>query len=103
VLDAPGTIAAEFMITHFADGIAMLLRQLGRYAGPSGLPMAIESPDVRLVDLLLDAGYPVVPVKPSAIKTWRDSEMLPSANTDASDAPVIAEYLRLRAHTSWQS
>jgi transposase len=50
------------------------------------------------VDLLLEAGYPVVPVKPNAIKTWRDGEVLSGAKSDAGDAVVIAEYLRLRAH-----
>jgi transposase len=40
----------------------------------------------------------VVPVKPNAIKTWRDGEVLSGAKSDAGDAAVIAEYLRLRAH-----
>jgi len=47
---------------------------------------------------LLEAGHPVVPVSPNAIKTWRDGEVLSGAKSDAGDAAVIAEYLRLRAH-----
>jgi transposase len=98
VLDAGGKIIAEFVIEHSADGIATLIRRLACY-GPSGdLPVAIERPDGRLVDLLLEAGHPVVPVKPNAIKTWRDGEVLSGAKSDAGDAAVIAEYLRLRAH-----
>ena len=50
------------------------------------------------MDLLLEAGHPVVPVKPNAIKTWRDGEVLSGAKSDAGDAAVIAEYLRLRQH-----
>ena len=50
------------------------------------------------MDLLLEAGHPVVPVKPNAIKTWREGEVLSGAKSDAGDAAVIAEYLRLRAH-----
>ncbi len=38
------------------------------------------------------------PAKPNAIKTWRDGEVLSGAKSDAGDAAVIAEYLRLRAH-----
>ena len=57
-----------------------------------------QRPDGRLVDLLLEAGHPVVPVSPNAIKTWRDGEVLSGAKSDAGDAAVIAEYLRLRAH-----
>jgi transposase len=98
VLDAGGKIVAEFAVEHSADGIAVLLRRLARFGDPAGLPVAIERPDGRLVDLLLEAGHPVVPVKPNAIKTWRDGEVLSGAKSDAGDAAVIAEYLRLRAH-----
>jgi transposase len=97
-MDAAGKIAAEFTIEHSADGIAALIRRLARYGAPGDLPVAIERPDGRLVDLLLEAGHPVVPVKPNAIKTWRDGEVLSGAKSDAGDAAVIAEYLRLRAH-----
>jgi transposase len=98
VLDAAGKIAAEFTIGHSADGIATLIHRLARCGAPGDLPVAIERPDGRLVDLLLEAGHPVVPVKPDAIKTWRDGEVLPGAKPGAGDAAVIAGYLRLRAH-----
>ena len=75
-----------------------LVRRLAGYGQPGGMPVAIERPNGRLVDLLLEAGHPVVPVKPNAIKTWRDGEVLSGAKSDAGDAAVIAEYLRLRAH-----
>jgi transposase len=98
VMDAAGTIVAGFTIEHSADGIAELARRLARYGDPGDVPVAIERPDGRLVDLLLEAGHPVVPVKPNAIKTWREGEVLSGAKSDAGDAAVIAEYLRLRAH-----
>jgi len=98
VMSAAGKIAAEFTIEHSADGIATLTRRLAKYGDPGEVPVAIERPDGRLVDLLLEAGHPVVPVKPNAIKTWRDGEVLSGAKSDAGDAAVIAEYLRLRAH-----
>jgi len=99
VLDAAGKVKTEFTIAHTADGFADLLRRLGRLGGDRGeLPVAIERPDGRLVDALLEAGHPIVPVSPNAIKTWRDGEVLSGAKSDAGDAAVIAEYLRLRAH-----
>jgi transposase len=98
VMNAAGKIAAEFTIEHSADGIATLIRRLARHGAAGVMPVAIERPDGRLVDLLLEAGHPVVPVKPNAIKTWRDGEVLSGAKSDAGDAAVIAEYLRLRAH-----
>jgi transposase len=98
VMDASGKVVAGFTIEHSADGIAALVRRLARHGEASGMPVAIERPDGRLVDLLLEAGHPVVPVKPNAIKTWREGEVLSGAKSDAGDAAVIAEYLRLRAH-----
>ena len=98
VLDAAGKITARFTIKHSAGGIASLVRRLARYGDPAGLPVAIERPSGRLVDLLLEAGHPVVPVSPNAIKTWREGEVLSGAKSDAGDAAVIAGYLRLRYH-----
>ena len=99
VLDATGRIRAQFTIGHTAAGFADLLRRLARLTGdPAAVAVGIERPDGRLVDVLLEAGYPVVPVSPNAIKTWRDGEVLSGAKSDAGDAAVIAEYLRLRAH-----
>jgi transposase len=99
VLDAAGKIRTQFSIAHSADGFADLLRRLGRLTADRGdVPVAIERPDGRLVDALLEAGHPIVPVSPNAIKTWRDGEVLSGAKSDAGDAAVIAEYLRLRSH-----
>jgi hypothetical protein len=70
VLDPTGRIKAQFMIGHTAAGFAELLHRLGRLAGdPADVAVGIERPDGRLVDALLEAGYPVVPVSPNAIKT----------------------------------
>lgn len=98
VLDQTGRQKAAFTVEHTAAGFTGLIRRLGRLADPAKVPVAIERPDGRLVDALLAAGHPVVPVKPNAIKTWRESEVLSGAKSDPGDAAVIAEYLRLRAH-----
>jgi transposase len=97
-LDGSGRKVAAFTIEHTAAGFAKLADRLGKLADdPESVPIAIERPDGRLVDALLEAGHPVVPVKPNAIKTWREGEVLSGAKSDAGDAQVIAEYLRLRA------
>jgi transposase len=98
VMNAAGKVMAEFMIEHSAEGVAALVRRLARFGDPGDVPAGIERPDGRLVDLLLEAGHPVVPVKPNAIKTWREGEVVSGAKPDAGDAEVIAEYLRLRYH-----
>jgi transposase len=98
VQDATGRRVAAFTVEHTAQGLATLVARLARLGEPGSMPVAIERPDGRLVDALLEAGHPVVPVKPNAIKTWRDGEVLSGAKSDAGDAEVIAEYLRLRHH-----
>ncbi|GLW98284.1 hypothetical protein Misp02_23710 [Microtetraspora sp. NBRC 16547] len=97
-MDATGKIADRFTIKHSAEAIAMLIRRLAKHADPADVQIGIERPNGRLVDLLLEAGHPVVPVSPNAIKTWRDGEVLSGAKSDTGDAAVIAEYLRQRQH-----
>jgi transposase len=98
VLSAVGKIMAQFMIDHSAEGIATLIGKLAKFGDPAEVHIGIERPNGRLVDLLLEAGHPVIPVSPNAIKTWRDGEVVSGAKSDAGDALVIAEYLRLRHH-----
>ncbi|WP_163544205.1 IS110 family transposase [Occultella kanbiaonis] len=98
VLDHDGRQLAAFTVEHSAEGIALLIRRLARHADPADVQVGIERPNGRLVDLLLEAGHPVVPVSPNAIKTWREGEVVSGPKSDAGDAAVIAEYLRLRNH-----
>ena len=96
VIDADGRVADRFTIGHTAEGFERLIRRLARHGDPAELAVAIERPDGRLVDRLLDAGHPVVPVKTTAIKAWREAEVGSGAKSDPGDAQVIADYLRLR-------
>jgi transposase len=98
VLNTEGRTVDQFTVEHSADGIRGLVAKLARFGDPLDVQVGIERPDGRLVDLLLEAGHPVVPVSPNAIKTWREGEVLSGAKSDTGDALVIAEYLRLRAH-----
>ena len=98
VMSAAGKVLAQFTIEHTADGIASLIRRLAKHGDPEVVQIGIERPNGRLVDLLLEAGHPVIPVSPNAIKTWREGEVVSGAKSDAGDAIVIAEYLRLRHH-----
>ena len=98
VLDVAGRVLDRFAVAHSADGFARLVRRLAGHGAPDNLPVAIERPDGRLVDHLLEAGHPVVPVKTTAIKAWREAEIGSGAKSDPGDARVIAEYLRSRHH-----
>ena len=98
VLDREGRKISAFTIAHTAAGFAALAARLGKLGNTERMPVAIERPDGRLVDALLEAGHPVLPVKPNAIKTWREAEVLSGAKSDPGDAAVIADYLRVRFH-----
>jgi transposase len=98
VEDAGGRVIDRFTIGHGSEGFEQLVRRLARHGDPGLSPVAIERPDGRLVDRLLEAGHPVVPVRTTAIKAWREAEIGSGAKSDPGDARVIAEYLRLRQH-----
>ncbi|ADJ47848.1 transposase [Amycolatopsis mediterranei S699] len=98
VVDENGRGKTAFTLTHTAAGFTDLIRRLSKLGDPIEIPIGIERPDGRLVDALLEAGFPVVPVKPNAIKAWREAEVLSGAKSDTADAAIIAEYLRLRQH-----
>jgi transposase len=96
VIAGDGRVIDRFTIGHTAEGFERLIGRLAGHADPADLPVAIERPDGRLVDRLLTAGHPVVPVKTTAIKAWREAEVGSGAKSDLGDARVIADYLRLR-------
>jgi transposase len=98
VHDDSGVKRWRHTVPHSADGFDRLVAWLARFGDPASLPVAIERPDGRLVDRLLEAGHPVVAVKTTAIKAWREAEVVSGAKSDPSDADVIADYLRVRYH-----
>ena len=98
IIGTDGRVAERFVIDHSAAGFDRLIARLARHGDPAMLPVAIERPDGRLVDRLLEAGHPVVAVKTTAIKAWREAEIGSGAKSDPGDAQVIADYLRLREH-----
>ena len=98
VMDPTGRRRDGFEVAHSRTGLEALVKRLGRFGPAELVPVAIERGEGRLVDVLLEAGHPVVPVQPNAIKAWRDAEVLSGAKSDPGDAEVIAEYLRLRQH-----
>jgi transposase len=98
VLNESGRAVATFTVGHSREGFDKLVKRLAALGPVDTVPIAVERPDGRLVDRLLEAGHPVVRVSPKAIKAWREAEVASGAKSDAADAEVIAEYLRLRQH-----
>ena len=80
VINIEGNVLSQFSVEHSADGIALLVHRLANFGEPIDIPIGIERPDGRLVDLLLEAEYPAVPVSPNAIKSWRQGKVLSKAS-----------------------
>lgn len=98
VLDESGRVRARFRAAHTAAGIAELLAQLRRLAQPADLPIAIERPSGALVDALVVAGHPVVPIHPNAVKAARPRYSAASPKSDPGDAYLLADLLRTDGH-----
>jgi transposase len=98
IMDAGGTVALRFEVAHSADGLAELRRKLAAFGPPAALPIAIERPSGLLVDALIEAGHPVVPIHPNAVKASRPRYRASGAKNDSGDARLLADLLRTDAH-----
>lgn len=98
VIDGSGAIKARFVVAHSADGLAELLRQLRRLGDPALLPISIERPSGLLVDTLVEAGFPVVPIHPNALKATRPRYSAAPGKSDPGDAHILADVLRTDGH-----
>jgi transposase len=98
VVDEGGRDVLRFAVAHTAEGLAELRRRLARLGAPADLPVAIERPSGLVVDALLDAGHPVVPVHPNAAKAARPRYRMSGAKSDGADARLLADLLRTDGH-----
>jgi transposase len=99
VLDDAGAKVARWAPSHTEDGIAGTLARLHRLGEPADLPVAIEATRGLVVDRLLAAGHPVVPVHPNAFHAVRPRWGAAKAKTDAGDSFKLADYLRTDGRT----
>lgn len=97
-LDAAGQIHFACSIPHTADGLTELVRRLTRCGAPAELPIAIERPSGLLVDTLVEAGFPVVPIHPNALKASRPRYAAAPGKSDPGDAYILADLLRTDGH-----
>ena len=103
VIDAAGAIVARFAASHDAAGLADLFARLRRIAAPAELPVAIGStytsnPSGLIVDALVDAGHPVIPIHPNILKACRPRYRAAGGKSDPGDAFLLADILRTDGH-----
>ena len=96
--DANGMCVENFEVAHGAAGIAELLARLARIAPPEEMPIAIERPSGLLVESLIEAGHPVIPIHPNVVKACRPRYRAAGGKSDPGDAYMIADILRTDGH-----
>ena len=95
VVDERGTKITARTVPHTAEGLSEWGRELDEWRA-QGIELwaAIERPDGRVVDFLLDHGVVVYPVNPKALDRARDRFRQSGAKSDPFDARVLADFLR---------
>lgn len=94
VVDEEGAVVCRFSFAHSERGISEALERLARLGSPAELPVAIERPDGLLVDRLLEAGHPVVPIHANAFHAARPRWEGAGSKSDPGDAYRLADLLR---------
>jgi hypothetical protein len=96
--DADGHVVARFTIDHTAEGLAELRRRLDKIAPAATIPIAIERPSGLIVEALIQAGHPVVPIHPNVVKACRLRYRAAGGKSDPGDAYLLADVLRTDGH-----
>lgn len=96
--EASGAVVARFAVEHTSAGLDELARRLARFGPAAALPVAVERPSGLLVEALLAAGHPVVPIHPNAVKATRPRYRAAGGKSDPGDAYVLADLLRTDGH-----
>jgi transposase len=93
--DEDGKKVREVKVPETVQGLAEMGRWLNeKRAEEIELWAAIEKPQGRIVDFLLDHGVVVYPVNPKAMDRVRDRYRMSDSKSDSFDAYVLAEFVR---------
>jgi transposase len=98
VIDDAGRILDRWAPEHTETGLDQTLARLARHGRPEQLPVAIERPSGLVVDRLLAAGHPVIPIHPNAFHATRPRWGAAGAKSDPGDSSKLADYLRTDGH-----
>ncbi|MCZ6547060.1 MAG: IS110 family transposase [Deltaproteobacteria bacterium] len=95
VSDEAGKKVAEMEVKQTLEGMSGFGRWLYERKGEGiDLWAAIERPEGRIVDFLLDHEVVVYPINPKALDRVRDRFRMSQSKSDPFDAWVLAEFLR---------
>lgn len=98
VIDDHGQVVDRWSLAHDEAGVDQAIARLTGHGQPEQLPVAIELSSGLVVDRLLGAGHPVVPIHPSAFHATRPRWGAARAKSDPGDSYKLADYLRTDGH-----
>jgi transposase len=98
IIDAAGRVVDRTTLTHTEAELDAALSRLAAHAAPADLPVAIEATNGLVVDRLLAAGHPVIPVHATAFHAARPRWSAARAKSDPGDSYKLADYLRTDGH-----
>jgi transposase len=98
IIDTTGRVVDRATLAHTEPELDAALARLAAHAPPAGLPVAIEATNGLVVDRLLAAGHPVIPVHATAFHAARPRWSAAGAKTDPGDSYKLAEDLRTDGH-----
>ena len=93
-----GEVVERWALAHSEDALQHTLEGLARHGSPADLPVIIERTSGLVVDRLLAAGHPVVPVHPTSFWAARPRWGASGAKSDPGDSYKLADYLRTDGH-----
>jgi len=93
IIDERGSAVARFEVAHSDAGLGELVRRVRDVDG-----VAIERPDGPVVEVLLEAGLPVVVIASRQVKALRARHGLAGNKDDRADAYILADALRTDGH-----
>jgi transposase len=98
VIDDTGQLVDRWSLAHTEAGIHQAMTRLAGHGRPEHLPVAIQATSGIVVDRLLAAGHPVVPIHPNSFNAARPRWGASKAKSDPGDSFKLAEDLRTDSH-----
>ncbi|MCP5520995.1 MAG: IS110 family transposase [Verrucomicrobiales bacterium] len=98
VLDRLGAVQTEFRFAHSAEGWAEFTEKMQPFIGA---PITLETSSGPAVDQLLQRGWAIYPVAPTAAARYRERKAPSGTKTDRHDTWALADALRTDGH-SWR-
>ena len=98
VMDDAGQVVDHWSLIHDEAGLDRAIRRLANHGHPDELPVAIETTNGVVVERLVAAGHPVVPVHPNAFNATRARWGAARAKSDPGDSWKLADLLRTDGH-----